>query len=238
LKKRSRKLRQELEFKTRPKGVSNRRPSDQAALTYTWRADQRAYGMVWHCSHCRRLVIAEVVGRHEDDFSIATEILNSIHEHGEAGWTTWGMYGMALQVPDRFQIERHRLMTGYLEFVFRSRSRTLRAERWGLANVVLKDADLREWFQYRQGGRLSRYAYRCLETEVNGHPAIRLLGRERLLPGFARAIHQLTALSRPALRFEALVWECPETNKIVALQSQHPGGDRTLAEVVERFRCH
>jgi hypothetical protein len=238
LKKRSKKLRQELELKTRPKGLANRRPSDQATLTYTWRADQRAYGMVWHCSHCRRLVIAEVVGQLEDDFTVASEILNSIREHGEEGWTTWGMYGLALEVPSVFQIERHRLMTGYLEFTFRSRARTLRAERWGLANVVLKDGPLRDWYQYRQGARLSRYTYRCEEAQVNGHPAIRMVGRERILPGLARAIHQLMAFTRPALRFEALVWECPETNKVVALQSQHPGGDRTLSEIVARCRCH
>jgi hypothetical protein len=238
LKKRSKKLRRDLEFKTRPKGVVSRRPSDQAALTYTWRADQRAYGMVWHCSECRRLVIAEIVGRLEDDFSVASDILNSIREHAEGGWTTWGMYGMSLDVPDKFQIEKHRLMTGYLEFSFRWRSRTVRAERWGLANVILKDADLRDWFEYRERSRLSRYTYRCEETEVNGHTALHLVGRERILPGLARAVHHLTGLTRPALRFEALVWECPDTNKVVALTSQHCGRDGTLADIIDRFQCH
>jgi hypothetical protein len=238
LRKRGKKLRRELQVKTRPKGLANRRPSDQAALTYTWQADQRAYGMVWHCSHCRRLVIAEVVGQPEDDFSVASDLLNSIREHGADGWTTWGMYGMAVQVPDAFQIERYRLMTGFLELTFRSRSRTLRAERWGLANVVLKDAGFREWYEYHERTRLSRYRYRCEETAVNGHPALHVIGRERLMPGLARTVHHLTSFSRPALRFEALVWQCPETNKVIALSSQHPVGDRTLHEVVERFACH
>jgi ribosomal protein L34E len=238
LRKKAKKLRRGLELKTRPKGLTNRRPSEQAALTYTWQADQRAYGMVWHCSECRRLVIAEVVGRLEDDFSVATELLNSIREHGEGGWTTWGMYGLALQIPDAYQIEKHRLMTGYLEFTFRSRARTLRAERWGLANVILKDAPLRDWFEYQARNRLGRYTYRCEETEVNGHPAIHLVGRERFFPAISRAVQQITALSRPALRFEALVWQCPDTNKVIALTSQHPGGDRTLWEVVDRLSCH
>ena len=62
--------------------------------------------------------------------------------------------------------KKQRLMTGYLEFSFRSRSRTLRAERWGLANVVLKDAHLLDWYGYQNRNRLSRYAYDYQETEV------------------------------------------------------------------------
>jgi hypothetical protein len=227
-----------LQLKTKPRSLSGVRPAGQAPVTYTWTGQQRAYGVVWHCGTCRRLVVAEVVGRLEDDFAEAAPILGSIREHGENGWNLWGMFGLAVEVPTAFQIEKHQLMTGYLQLAFRDRSRTLLVQRWGLANVALKGTHLREWYDYQERSRLSRYRYRYQDEEIHGHPGLRLIGRERLLPGVVKGAGQLSSLTKPALHVEGVVWECPESNKICAITAQRGRHDDTFAEVVRRFRCH
>jgi hypothetical protein len=227
-----------VELKKGARMLSGVRPSEQAPVTYSWTGQQRAYGVVWHCGDCKRLVIAEVVGGLEDDFSSAPPILRSIREHGEAGWNPWGMYGLYIEVPAAFQIEKHQLMTGYLQFLFRHRSRTLLVQRWGLANVALKSGPLREWYDYQERNRLARYRYRYEENEILGHPGLRITGREKLLAGAAKGFHQLTSFSRPSLRLEGRLWQCPESNKICAITLQSHRGDPTLDEVMRRFACH
>lgn len=230
--------RQDLEFRRGPRQLSGIRPAEQAPVTYTWTGEQRAYGVVWHCSHCKRLVIAEVVGRHEDDFSIAPSLLGSIREHGEGGYNPWGMYGLFVEVPFYYQLEKHQLMTGYMRLGFRHRSRTLAVQRWGLSDVVLKETNLKEWYDYQDRNALGRYRYRYEEAEVCGHPGLRLVGREKVLPGFFKAGNHLTSFSKPSLFVEGHVWECPETKKIYSITAQTGRRDETLAEVMKRFCCH
>jgi hypothetical protein len=227
-----------LEFKRGPRQLSGVRPQEQAPVTYTWTGEQRAYGVVWHCGHCKRLVIAEVVGRHEDDFGVAPGILGSIREHGEGGYNPWGMYGLFVQVPFFYQLEKHQLMTGYMRLAFRHKSRTLVVQRWGLSDVVLKATHLKEWYDYQDRNALGRYRYRYEEAEVCGHPALRLVGRERALPGLFKAGNQLTSFSAPSLFVEGFVWECAEGKKIYAVTAQTGRRDDTLDGVMKRFCCH
>jgi hypothetical protein len=238
LRKTARKARQEIRIRTRPKGLGALRPSNQAPITYAWEADRRAYGAIWHCGECRRLVIAEVVGGLEEDLSLAAPVLKSIEEHGRDGWNTWGMYGLAVQVPAEYRLEGHQLMSGYLRFAFRCRSRTLRVERWGLANVVLKGTSAPEWFLRREAERLSRCRFTREEVPWRGHAVCALRGRERLLPGAAHAVQAAASLSRPALNFHGYVWECPQTNKIFALTGHETGKTEVTRQVFERMECH
>jgi len=245
LKRTAKKTRHDLRIRERPKHLGSLRPPNQAPISYSWEADRRALGVIWHCGECRRLVIAELVGMLEDDLSLAAEILKSIHEHGEGGWNTWGLYGLAVDVPAEFRIESQQLTTGYLKLTFRHRAQMLVVERWGLANVVLKGGSSEasperawRWFAAREAARLSRYRYRANELAWRGHRVSCLEGRERLLPGIARAVQSLTRLSLPALQFRGYVWECPETNKILALTGQEKRGSDITRRVFERFACH
>src|SRR5207244_11171034 len=56
--------------------------------------------------------------------------------------------------------------------------------------TTLFRSHLLDWYAYQNRNRLGRYTYNYEETEVNGHPALHLIGRERLLPGIAQAAQQ------------------------------------------------
>jgi hypothetical protein len=238
LRRTARKSRHEIRIKTRPRQLSGVRPQKQAPIAYSWEADRRALGAIWHCGECRRLVIAEVIGQPQDDLSLAQPVLKSIEEHGRDGWNTWGMYGLVARVPAEFRIEGQQLMSGYLKFAFRRKAVALRVERWGLANVVLKGTSVQDWFLAREGSHLGRYRYAREDIEWRGHLVMRLVGRERLLPGAARAVQALAALARPALEFRGYVWECPESNKIFALTGQETRKADVTRQVFERMACH
>src|SRR6266849_8180744 len=238
LQKNARKHRQQIEFKMKPRLLAGIRRAADAPLTYSWASDQKALGLIYHCGECHRLVIAEVVGAPDADFSGAAPILSSIQEHGEGGWNTWGVHGLNAQVPEAFQLERHTLVTGHIMLRFRSRSRLLILQQWGLANVALKGTDVAEWYEYQERGRLNRYTYRRERRPFRGQEAFWMSGRDKIMPGIAKAVQQLTAFSRPSLGFHACVWRCDETNRIYAVSAEHPGGDDIFDQMLQRLPCH
>jgi hypothetical protein len=238
LQRNARKHRQQIEFKTKPRALAGIRRAEDAPLTYTWTSDQKALGLIYHCGECRRLVIAEVVGPRDADFGVAAPILSSIQEHGRGSWNTWGVHGLIAQVPEAFQLERHSLVTGHIMLLFRSRSRLLILQQWGLANVALKGTDVAEWYEYQERGRLNRYTYRRERKRFRGHEAFWMSGRDKIMPGIAKAVQHLTAFSRPSLGFHACVWRCEETNRIYAVSAEHPRGDEIFDQILQRLPCH
>lgn len=234
----ARKSRQELTWRLRPRGAGGVRPRDQAALTYYWEADRAAMGVIWHCGESNRMVIAELIGELGDDLSIAPTIFRSVLEHSREGWNDWGMDGLAVQIPETYRLEKHVRMSGNLRLDFTRGGRELHVERWGLAKIVLRDADLLEWFQDRDSKTLSRLVYEVEEIEVNGHPAFRLRGREKLMIGFGRVLKSVSRLGWPAFFYRATVWSCPESNRIYALSGMERRRDETVQEVIDRLQCH
>jgi hypothetical protein len=255
----AKKNRRQIDIRRKPKALAGVHPSEDAPITYSWqelgggegapgrRGDggkrrlapsQRGLGLIYHCGACRRLVIAEVVGPVEADLGVAAPILASIREHGEAGWETWGVHGLTAEVPRQYQLERHTLVTGHVMLRFRSRSRVLMLQQWGLANVVLKGTHVAEWYEYQERNRLSRFKYRRDSTPFRGHEAFRMSGRDKIAPALAKTLHHLSGLSRPSLGFHACVWHCEETNRIYAVSAEHPRGDDTFSQVLSRMMCH
>jgi hypothetical protein len=238
LQKTAKKQRQTIDVRTKPRALSGVHRSQDAPITYSWSSDQKALGVIYHCGECQRLVIAEVVGPPDSDLSIAAPILASLREHGEQGWNTWGVHGLLAEVPAEFQLEKQTLVTGHVMLSFRSRSRLLILQQWGLANVALRGTDVAEWFEYQERNRLSRYTYRRDRSPFRDHEAFRMSGRDKLLPGLAKGVQQITALTRPSLGFDACAWHCEETNRIYAVMAEHPRGDSLLDQVLERLPCH
>jgi len=238
LAKTARKGRQEFVWRLRPRGVSGLRPKSQAPISYAWEADREARGAIWHCGQSNRMVIAELVGDREDDLSLAAPILRSIVEHSEAGWNEWGMDGLRVAIPEDYRLEKHVRMSGNLRLDFARGGRELQIERWGLAGIVLRDTPSEDWYCAREDKTLRRLVYQLEETTVNGHPALRLQGRDRLPAAIGRTLRRASRLTWPAYYRRAWIWSCPASNRIFAISAAQRRRDTTLAELMERFRCH
>lgn len=238
--------RQKISAAVQIKPLSDARHPERLGLrAFTWKADRRAVGRIWHCTECGRVVIAQVLGGSRGDFAAtAADVLQTLTCHAEdTDWRTWSLYDLHTQVPSDYTLSgKPQLMNIYVQLPF-SRANTLdtlTVEQWGVANVQLRNAYLDQWFREKNRAQEGMLKYAGREADAQGHPALALTGRKTgLAYWMSQGIPQITRLQKPATYFEARVWECPETNKIFLVQSvsRRPQPE-IVDEIVERTRCH
>jgi hypothetical protein len=238
LRKAAKKARREIDLKTRPKGLTAIRPQSQGPIPYTWLADRRAFGCIWHCGTCNKMVIAEVVGEPDDDLSFAGDLLRAIEDHGEEGWNEWSLYGLTVPAPAAYRMEKQVLMTGHQRFELRAGTASILADRWGLAEIALRGATVRQWYESRESGTLMRYAYRVEEVDLHGHPALRFTGRDRIPFGLLKVLRASSRLRWPTFFLKGYVWHCAESNRIYALFGEQTRKSTVIDEVAAKMCCH
>lgn len=226
---RKRKAKFEHKIKEREEGVYN----------FSWRADRKAQGRLWRCEDCSRVIIAQVSGSLSDDVSsVASSVLPTFQDHSEDGWRSWGVYDLIADVPPDYTLEKHRLMSGYIQLVFRKGVNRLVIERWGLANVALKHNTLEEWFKERVARDLGRFRYTTEEVRFDEEVGLQVKGTRKGLFAAVKSLRELTAFRKPATRLDGYVWLCEESNKIYSVQSTHASNESIIDEVLERVGCH
>ncbi|HUV04414.1 MAG TPA: hypothetical protein VMX94_04835 [Armatimonadota bacterium] len=231
MRRRARKRRASFEHKIKSKGAG--------VLTFSWRSDRKGQGRLWRCDECGRVIIAQVSGGPSEDVqNLASQILPTIQDHSEDGWRTWAMYDLIADVPPGYVLEKHRLMSGYIQLVFRKRTSRLVIERWGLANVALKHSSLHEWFDDRAAYDLKAYRYSLQDVEFEEESGIQITGRRAGLRQALKSAYELVTLRRPAVYLDGYVWLCQESNKIYAVQSLHRRNENIVDQVLERVGCH
>lgn len=212
---------------------------DAGLLAFSWQSDRKAQGRLWLCDECGRVIIAQVSGGQSDDVSnVASYVLPSIEDHSEDGWRTWAMYDLIAEVPPGYTLEKHRLMSGYIQLVFRRKSNRLVIERWGLANVALKNSSLREWFAERAVSDLRSYQYSIQDVEFGDERGIQVMGRRAGFYLAFKAAREIVGLQKPAAYLDGYIWVCEDTNKIFSVQLMHSRHENVLDEVLERVECH
>ena len=238
--------RQKIAPVTQIKEISDAGHPERTGLrSFTWKADRKAVGRIWHCSECLRVVIAQVVGGARDDFgNLASDALQTLQCHPADGdWRVWSLYDLHTQAPSDYVLKtKPQLMNIYVQlpFVRGNSMDSLTVEQWGVANVQLRGAYLDQWFQQKNQALEGQLKYEAREATAQGHPTLALTGRRTGLSYWmSHAVPQLTRLQLPATHFEARIWECPESNKVHLVQSfsRRPQPD-VVDEIVERTLCH
>lgn len=231
LRRRSRKRRAKFESKIKPR--------DAGGFNFSWRADRKAHGRLWFCEKCDRVVIAQLSGSlNEDVAEVASGILPTFEDHVEDGWRPWAVYDLIAEVPPGYALEKHKLMSGYIQLIFRKKSNRLIIERWGLANVALKKSSLQDWYLERAGHDLMPFRYAIEEMDFEGEHGIKVTGRRTGVVEYVKAVRDLLAARKPAMHLDSYAWVCEETNKVFSIQSQHVRDEKILDEVLERVECH
>ena len=223
----------------------SRHPERTGTRSFTWKADRKAVGRIWHCSECMRVIIAQVVGGVRDDFGgLASDALQTLECHAvDADWRVWSLYDLHTQTPSDYSLKtKPQLMNIYVQlpFVRGNSMDSLTVEQWGVANVQLRGAYLDQWFRQKNQALEGQLKYEAREATAQGHPALALTGRRTGLSYWgSHALPQITRLQMPATHFEARIWECPESNKVHLVQSfsRRPQPD-VVDKIVERTRCH
>ena len=215
---------------------------DRNVLFYNWKADVRANGAIWYCKECKRIIVVQIMGYlKESILPLTLRILESVRDHPEGHTNFWSAYQLTAEVPRRYQLEKRKLMSGYLMFSFVDGSRVLNIERYGLAEVTLKNVDLRSWFRGYYSKVLRKYGFSFEEMEADdGDLRMEMLGQEKRLidkipfsPVFA--IDKVLRRKQIAASF----WHCRESNRIFVVMAMSKGGTSELAaQVASSIQCH
>ncbi|GEM_PF-575126 len=210
---------------------------------FSWVGDRKAYGAVWYCSVCRRVVIAQALGERTGKGglkAVAEKVLGSLSCHdADPDWRVWSLYDLYVEVPRDYALLSQQLMNVYLRLTFAKSAARLSVEQWAVANVARRDAYLDAWVGANAKGEAAQARYTPEEATVHGHPAIRLEGGPAVGLPMAEVVKQVGRLQRPATRFTGLAWECTVSNKIHLVEAMRPPAYADpVPAVAARTLCH
>ena len=119
------------------------------ARFFSWRGELRAYGAIWRCALCQRVVMTQVIGPSGGQGTRQQAIrgFRSVQDHPPGPTNLWTAYGLEMDIPRRFRLDKLQLLNGYILFSFTDGSARVAVERYGLANQQMKDGDIDGWFR-------------------------------------------------------------------------------------------
>lgn len=221
---------------------------------YNWKTNVRANGAVWFCKECKRIIVIQIMGNIKDTILPMTlQILESTSDHPTGHTSFWSAYKLSAEVPRRYHLEKQKLMSGYLLLSFVDGSRLLNIERYGLADVTLRDTDLETWFRRYYAKLLRKYGFSfrepktddlssepCAQDDDSYDYRMEMMGQEKrfidnlpLSPVFA--IDKILRRKQIA----SFLWHCKKSNRIFVVTAISKKGTGELAsEVASSIRCH
>ena len=214
---------------------------DREVVFFNWKGDFRASGVIFHCQTCKRITIVQVMGHLKENIKETTSrILSSVQDHPEGQATLWSAYQLNAEVPRRYRLDKHKLLSGYLLFSFVDGSRKVSIERYGVADVTLKEQDLEEWFRGRYAKAIRGYGFSIESSNGDAEDRLTLIGEETRLVdrvpfGPALAIDKIMRRKT----FAVNLWHCHHSNRIYVVQAiAKQDAARTAEEIAASIRCH
>lgn len=214
---------------------------ERTVLPFSWVGEGRGQGKIWYCKTCQRIVVAQVIGQKKDHAAIAhiaTQLFASFHDHAIDGYDRWALYDLQIDLPTDFQLQTQKLLSGHLHLEWNRGAERIVMDRWGLANMTLKRFTPAEWFQLQARVNLKRMQHDTMQ-KVQGHSSDHYTGSLPFV-GRIRAVRDASGtLQRFPTRYEAGIWNCPYSNKLVAVQVLHNRKTVDLwQDIVSRYVCH
>ncbi len=223
--------------------LSKRKRRKPGLKSFHWHAEVEGYGAAWACKDCGRTMIAQVMfppgGDAEIEQELAASILLDIEDHPAGDWVLWSAYGFSCWAPTSFAHAGQRLMAGLIEFEFTNDTEHIKVARWGMANVALKKKTLQEWVGNEMAKTLRKYGAVPEPHEIKGHEGLAITGDTITVIQQFQRFYQHCVGKLYADQLIARAWHCPETNKLVYVETFVDRQNRGLAdELVARIECH
>jgi hypothetical protein len=210
---------------------------------FSWKTDVRANGAIWYCKECKRVVVIQLMGYlKENMLSDTIKIFESVHDHPDGQVNLWSAYKLAVEVPRRYQQDKRKLMSGYISFSFIDGSRVLNVERFAVADVILKGANLESWFRSYYAKDLRKFGFSIEEINSDAKQDYRLkmVGQEKRF--FDKIPFSPLFIVDKILRrrqVAACFWHCEESNRIFVVTAiSKKGADELVSQVASSIRCH
>jgi hypothetical protein len=211
-------------------------------VTFSWKGDIRASGVIFHCETCKRITIIQVMGRLKENFRpTLARILQSVRDHPTGQDILWSAYNLNVEIPRRYRLEKHRLLSGYLLLPFADGSRKVSVERYGPADVTLVGSDLEAWFRAKYAKAIRGYGFEIIPHNTDdGDERFTLVGEELRFTDhipFSPVLAVDKVLRRKT--FAACLWRCHKSNRIYVIQAiAKRDAVKTAESVAASIKCH
>lgn len=221
--------------------ASNRKlRGKKGAKFFAWKGEAQGFGAAWFCPDCHRTVLVQVMGRLDEPVqNLAERIIIDIEDHPKSDWILWSAYGFDFYSPKDFTLASQKLMAGLIEIGLALDTELLSGARWGMANVILRRRSLEQWGRQELAKRLKKFDATFVEIKFHGHDAIAIEGRSALPQEKVKSfIDHVRGKGFPD-RVKALLWHCPESNKLFYVEGIVDREHVQLVEdAAERIVCH
>ena len=203
--------------------------------SFVWQSSEvSGKGAILYCSECQKAILLQFYQKQgRDDSSIPLEILHSFRDHSEDGMVPWALFGLRALIPQRFALVRHRFHPGHYQLEFQHQKEHLLLNRWGPADLLLKDGDLLTWFHERGGEPNWCQAADMRAYKYHGKPALQ--GQRQV--SIASASRLWARMTKKFPHIWVRVWHLASRNQIlgVAARGLMPLNEQTLEEVCSNY---
>ena len=221
------KTKQDLQIKRNVNLIKNDAFFDSYDLVFfTWKGEIQANGLIFFCPATRRITLIQVMGKPKQNVrAITEEIFTSVQIEPDDQKLLWTAYNLHVEVPKDYRLDKHQLLSGYLLFSFvnpgsfTDRKRRLSIERYGLADVLLKDQTLEDWFRTKYKKAIRGFGFQIESMDQDGVEHLILSGEEtRVTDNIPIHSVQLANQIRKRKCFVAHIRHCYESNRIYVIQ--------------------
>jgi len=210
------------------------------ALLVHLRGPEEALLLTWYCEETERYYILQLSFQ-RSEYSTQRAIFNKVAKtfvcHTDEECQLWSIYGLTFHVPKELRLTARKLTTGFSYLVFSSKKRDkfIILAYSTMANVLLEEyyGSLEEWFKSLPLKRAINTickvkTKKARELEVKEHSGV-------LLKGSTSHI-----LKSRKLYLNALVWHCPDSNRVLCLSTILKGVDdeEYTIRLSKRVYCH
>ena len=214
---------------------------NREVVFFNWKGDFRASGVIFHCQTCKQITIVQVMGHLKENIKETTSrILSSVRDHSVGQATLWSAYQLNAEVPRRYRLDKHKLLSGYLLFSFVDGSRKVSIERYGVADVTLKEQNLEEWFRGRYAKAIRGYGFSIESSNGDVDERLTLIGEEtRIIDRVPLAPALVIDKIMRRKTFAVYLWHCHHSNRIYVVQAiAKQDAAKTAEEIAASIRCH
>ena len=219
-------------------------------IFFQWRGDIFAHGVISHCPKSQQITIAQVMAKtHHSLHSVSVPLflsLKNISAVEPEDDFLWSAYQMSFWAPQKYRLEKQQLLSGYLLFSFvdpgtlLDRKRRLSVERYGLADVLLKDRELEDWFRAQYQKSLRGFGYQIEVSDDGTDEQFMLLGQETRFSDNIpfQQVQSLDQLSKRKT-LATHVRRCRRSNRIFVVQSvSKQNAVPVVNRVAASIHCH
>ena len=192
--------------------------SDREYEVFTWEADFRAYNLAIVLAG-GRVVLLRVLARRDESLAEQAEAVFSslVDLEGEDDYL-WSIYGLRFAVPAQLKLESHSLKSGHIQLDFAGDNKqVLRVHRLSMARILLKGAELADWYPGFFKKDLRDMIVDITTADVHGRGGLAIEGRPR--SRWRQLLRPLPFLNpRPRQYLRARVWHDTDTDKIAIVE--------------------